>query len=72
MANNTAFTMALSQSPEWLITAKEIEDAASGSGKADMTRAKILKSIFRIIMTPLADLKIPFIFTNHTYQSQTT
>jgi len=53
-----------------LATAKEIEDAASGSGKADMTRAKILKSIFRIIMTPLADLKIPFLFTNHTYQSQ--
>jgi len=53
-----------------LATAKEIEDAESGSGKSDMTRAKILKSIFRIIMTPLADLKIPFIFTNHTYQSQ--
>lgn len=53
-----------------LATAKEIEDAESGSGKSDMTRAKILKSIFRIIMTPLADLKIPFIFTNHTYQTQ--
>ena len=35
-----------------------------------MTRSKVLKSIFRIIMTPLADLKIPFIFTNHTYQTQ--
>ena len=53
-----------------LATAKEIADAASGSEKSDMTRSKILKSIFRIIMTPLADLKIPFIFTNHTYQSQ--
>lgn len=53
-----------------LATAKEIEDAATGSEKADMTRSKILKSIFRIIMTPLADLKIPFIFTNHTYQTQ--
>lgn len=53
-----------------LATAKEIEDAASGSDKSDMTRSKILKSIFRIIMTPLADLKIPFLFTNHTYQSQ--
>ena len=49
-----------------LATAKEIEDAKTGSEKSDMTRAKILKSIFRIIMTPLADLKIPFIFTNHT------
>ena len=53
-----------------LATRKEIDDAASGSEKSDMTRSKILKSIFRIIMTPLADLKIPFIFTNHTYQSQ--
>ena len=53
-----------------LATRKEIDDAASGSEKADMTRSKILKSIFRIIMTPLADLKIPFLFTNHTYQTQ--
>jgi len=53
-----------------LATAKEIEDAASGSEKSDMTRSKVLKSIFRIIMTPLADLKIPFIFTNHTYRTQ--
>jgi len=53
-----------------LATQKEIDDAASGSEKADMTRSKILKSIFRIIMTPLADLKIPFLFTNHTYQTQ--
>lgn len=53
-----------------LATQKEIDDAASGSDKADMSRSKILKSIFRIIMTPMADLKIPFIFTNHTYMTQ--
>ena len=53
-----------------LATAKEIDDAASGSEKSDMTRSKVLKSIFRIIMTPLADLKIPFLFTNHTYRTQ--
>lgn len=53
-----------------LATQKEIDDAVSGSDKSDMTRSKILKSIFRIIMTPLADLKIPFIFTNHTYMTQ--
>ena len=46
-----------------LATQKEINDAISGSEKSDMTRSKILKSIFRIIMTPLADLKIPFLFT---------
>lgn len=53
-----------------LATQKEIDDAASGSDKSDMTRSKVLKSIFRIIMTPMADLKIPFLFTNHTYQTQ--
>jgi len=53
-----------------LATAKEIDDAATGSDKSDMTRSKVLKSIFRIIMTPMADLKIPFLFTNHTYQTQ--
>ena len=53
-----------------LATQKEIDDAVSGNEKSDMTRSKILKSIFRIIMTPLADLKIPFLFTNHTYQTQ--
>jgi len=53
-----------------LATQKEIDDAVSGSEKSDMTRSKILKSIFRIIMTPMADLKIPFLFTNHTYQTQ--
>jgi len=34
-----------------LATQKEIDDAKSGSSKADMTRAKLLKSTFRIIMT---------------------
>ena len=53
-----------------LATQKEIDDAANGSDKADMTRSKVLKSIFRIIMTPMADLKIPFLFTNHTYMTQ--
>jgi RecA/RadA recombinase len=53
-----------------LATQKEIDDAISGSEKSDMTRAKLLKSTFRIIQTPLAHLKIPFLFTNHTYQTQ--
>ena len=52
-----------------LATQKEIDDAKSGSEKADMTRPKILKSTFRIIMSKLAICKIPFIFTNHTYQT---
>jgi RecA/RadA recombinase len=53
-----------------LATQKEIDDANTGSSKADMTRAKLLKSTFRIIMTQFGICKIPFLFTNHTYQTQ--
>jgi len=53
-----------------LATQKEIDDARSKSEKADMTRAKLLKSTFRILMTQLGICKIPFIFTNHTYMTQ--
>ena len=53
-----------------LATQKEIDDAKSGSDKADMTRAKLLKSTFRILMTKLGIVKVPFLFTNHTYQTQ--
>ena len=53
-----------------LATQKEIDDAKTGSSKADMTRAKFLKSTFRIIMTQFGICKIPFLFTNHTYQTQ--
>jgi RecA/RadA recombinase len=53
-----------------LATQKEVDDAKSGSDKADMTRAKLLKSTFRILMTKLGICKIPFLFTNHTYQTQ--
>ena len=53
-----------------LATQKEIDDAKTGSSKADMTRAKLLKSTFRIIMTQFGICKIPFIFSNHTYQTQ--
>lgn len=53
-----------------LATQKEIDDAISGSEKADMTRAKRMKSIFRILTTQLAECKIPFIFTNHVYFTQ--
>lgn len=53
-----------------LASQKEIDDALSGSEKADMTRAKTIKSLFRILGTQLAECKIPFIFTNHTYSGQ--
>ena len=53
-----------------LATQKEIDDAKSGSDKADMTRAKLLKSTFRILMTRMGICKIPFLFSNHTYMTQ--
>jgi len=50
-----------------LSTTKEIEDASAGKETRDMTRAQIVKSIFRILTLKLGKLKIPMIVTNHTY-----
>jgi len=52
-----------------LATTKERADAASGSEKKDMTKQQDLRSLFRVITADLAEFKIPFIFTNHTYAS---
>jgi RecA/RadA recombinase len=52
-----------------LATTKEIDDAISGNTAADMTRAKSIRSLFRIITSDLTGLSIPFVFTNHTYAS---
>jgi recombination protein RecA len=50
-----------------LATTKERSDAMSGSDKRDMTKQQELRSLFRVITADLAELKIPFVFTNHTY-----
>lgn len=50
-------------------TEKELSDAESGSMKEDMTRAKRIKSLFRILMTKMAEVKIPFLYSNHTYKT---
>jgi RecA/RadA recombinase len=48
---------------------KELEDADKGDSKADMTRAKAIKSYFRMI-TPVTRMKdFTFICINHTYQT---
>lgn len=52
-----------------LATEKETADALSGSDKRDMTKQQNLKSMFRIITTDLAELKIPLLCTNHVYAS---
>jgi RecA/RadA recombinase len=48
---------------------KEVNDAIEGKEKADMTRAKTMGSLFRIINSDLGYLNIPMIVTNHTYQT---
>ena len=52
-----------------LATTKEIDDAISGNTAADMTRAKMIRSLFRIITSDLSGLGIPLIFSNHVYAS---
>jgi RecA/RadA recombinase len=53
-----------------LASKKEVEDAVDGKVKADMTRAKAIKSLFRIINSDLGYLEIPLVATNHIYMSQ--
>ena len=50
-----------------LSTTKEVEDASAGKETRDMTRAQIVKSIFRILSLKLGQAQIPLIVTNHTY-----
>jgi RecA/RadA recombinase len=50
-----------------LASTKEIEDALKGENKVDMSRAKAIKSLFRIINSDLGYLSIPLISTNHIY-----
>lgn len=47
---------------------KEVDDAESGKSAADMTRAKQLKSLFRIATPYLTTHDIPMICVNHTYE----
>ena len=51
-----------------LASKKEVEDALNEKSVADMSRAKQMKSLFRIV-TPHLNLKdIPMIVVNHTYK----
>lgn len=53
-----------------LASKKEIDDAINDNGAADMTRAKALKSLYRIITPHLTMKDIPCLAINHTYQTQ--
>ena len=50
-----------------LSTTKEVQDATDGKETRDMTRAQVIKSIFRILSLKLGQAGIPLIVTNHTY-----
>lgn len=53
-----------------LASKKEAEDALDEKGAADMTRAKQLKSLFRIITPHFQSKNIPCLIINHTYSEQ--
>lgn len=48
---------------------KEMDDALEGKSVADMSRAKQMKSIFRMITPYLNVLDIPMVAVNHVYDS---
>ena len=51
-----------------LASKKEVEDALEGKSVADMTRAKQMKSLFRMITPHLTIKDIPMVVVNHTYK----
>ena len=51
-----------------LASKKEVDDALDGKSVADMSRAKQLKSLFRMVTPHLTLKDIPMIVINHTYK----
>lgn len=51
-----------------LASKKETDDALEGKSVADMSRAKALKSLFRIVTPKLTLKDIPMVVINHTYK----
>ena len=50
-----------------LSTSKELADSAEGKDTRDVTRAQVVKAIFRILTLKLGKANVPLIVTNHTY-----
>ena len=50
-----------------LSTSKEVEDSEAGKETRDMTRAQVVKSIFRVLTLKLGKANVPMLVTNHTY-----
>jgi RecA/RadA recombinase len=51
-----------------LASKKEVDDALDGKTVADMSRAKQIKSLFRMITPHLTIKDIPMVVVNHTYK----
>lgn len=51
---------------------KELKDSVEGNDVIDMTRAKQIRAIFRVLTMKLGKAQIPLIMTNHTYDSMST
>lgn len=52
-----------------LASKKEVEDALDQKSVSDMSRAKVMKSLWRIVTPHLTIKNIPCIAINHTYQT---
>jgi len=52
-----------------LASKKEVDDAMDGKSAVDMTRAKQIKSLFRMITPHLTLKDIPMVVINHTYKT---
>lgn len=50
-----------------LSTTKEVSDIAEGNDTRDMTRAQLVRGMFRVLDLKLGIAKVPLIVTNHTY-----
>ena len=51
-----------------LASKKEVDDALDGKSVADMSRAKQMKSLFRMVTPHLSIKDIPMVVVNHTYK----
>jgi len=52
-----------------LASKKEVEDAEEGKSTTDMTRARAMKSLWRIVTPSLTTKDIPCVAINHTYKT---
>lgn len=50
-----------------LSSVKEMADTAEGKDTRDMTKAQLIRGLFRVLRLKLAKLKVPMIVTSHTY-----